>query len=327
MGVRILGLCLVCACALTRAFELDGELLLVEDDEMDADIEVVFQAPPPGTDVVGVLAVLHGCSHGGTDAWPRGPGCPRCVGLPVETHIVGAALSRGWAVAAVTSVDRRSKCWRREDAARIVAAVGAVRARTGAPPVFATLGASSGGGAATWFGDAVGAVAQIKESGAPLDGSHPPVRFVHMARDGGRAPQIRRQVKRLRTAGVDAREFVVRPEVVTAASLRRRGPGPGGDVLPTDAAADAVFKALRDGGFLDAEGYLADDPRRSPWRDAVRRHVPAEDTLVADASRLSEALNAAYAMHEFTDQHLGRTLDWLDERRNAAAAGGNRELS
>ena len=76
-------------------------------------------------------------------------------------------------------------------------------------------------------------------------------------------------------------------------------------MLPSREMAERAFRALRAGGFVDAGGMLVDDPRRTNWRDAVRPVVPeAVDSLVADASPVSEILNVAWARHEFTDAHL-----------------------
>ena len=99
--------------------------------------------------------------------------------------------------------------------------------------------------------------------------------------------------------------------------------GPGGAVLPAREVAEKAFQALRDGGFVDASGFLVDDPRRTNWRDAVRPVVPeAVDSLVADASPVSEILNVAWARHEFTDAHLEESLDWLGAKASSAASRG-----
>ena len=286
--------------------ELDGEVVVV-----GAGVELVWQRPAGVAK--GVLALLHGCSHRGTDAWPAGARCGECAGLPVETRIVGAALARGWAVVAVTSEDRGSGCWSGGDAPRVAAAIDHVRAASDAGPLTAALGASSGGAMATAVPGVGAAVAQVMASHARLDATHPPVRFVHMARDDRTAQRVARQLDRLREARVDAGEYVVHPEPVTADALFQRGPGPGGRVLPTRALAAAAAKALEDGGFLDGEKRLTEDPRRSQWRAALRPVVPRDvDSFVADESPVSEVLNAAWAAHEFTDAFLDETLDWLD---------------
>jgi len=286
-------------------------------------VELVYQAPERPR---GVFLVLHGCSHRATDAWPRSAGCDDCVGLPIETRVVGAALGRGWAVAAISSKDRHSGCWGRGDRERIAAATKWVRERTGAGPATVALGASSGGAAACYVPGVDASVAQIMASPLHMGSAHPPVRFVHMERDKRRAAMIHHQVAALRAAGVDAGEMVVHPEPLDAAALYRRGDGPGGEVLPTPETAEAVVAALRRSGFIDERGYLVEDPRRSNWRDTVREAVPAADTLVADASPVSEIMNVAFAQHEFTDAHLEESLDWLEGFAGPKRRGGGGEL-
>ena len=68
--------------------------------------------------------------------------------------------------------------------------------------------------------------------------------------------------------------------------------------------------------FSFSNGMLADDPRRTGWWTVLLPHIPSSiDSLVADESPVSEVLNAAYAMHEFTDMHIDALLDWLDACR------------
>lgn len=298
------------------SMELAGTRTLVDDE-----IEVVYQAPE--STPRGVLLILHGCSHRATDSWPKSDACPECTGLPIETRVVAAALARNWAVAAVTSHNRRSGCWSQRDIDRIAKATGYVRRVTNAGPATVSLGASSGGSIAVLVPGAVACVAQIMASPLELDARHPPTRFVHMSRDTHRAAMIQHQVAALRERGVDAAELIVEPEPLSADALFRRGAGPGGAVLPSREMAERAFSALRDGGFVDASGFLVDDPRRTNWRDAVRPVVPeAVDSLVADASPVSEILNVAWARHEFTDAHLEESLDWLGEKASSAASRG-----
>ena len=149
-----------------------------------------------------------------------------------------------------------------------------------------------------------------------------------MARDTHRAQMIHHQVSVLKERGVDAAEFVVEPEPLSPEALHRRGTGPGGAVLPSREMAERAFQALRAGGFVDAGGMLVDDPRRTNWRDAVRPVVPeAVDSLVADASPVSEILNVAWARHEFTDAHLDASLDWLGAKADASSAASRSELA
>jgi uncharacterized protein YaeQ len=47
----------------------------------------------------------------GSDFWPPSKRCKHCLGLPEEVRVREAALRRGYAVVAVTSFNRTSKCW------------------------------------------------------------------------------------------------------------------------------------------------------------------------------------------------------------------------
>ena len=79
----------------------------------------------------------------------------------------------------------------------------------------------------------------------------------------------------------------------------------------------------RRAGLLDADGYLADDPRRTEWREVLRAdaklmaQLPGpspnglSDTLRADESAVSEALNVAWAMHEIVSDQIEATLRWV----------------
>ena len=115
---------------------------------LNADVAEDLNAARGAKTPRGVLLILHGCSHRATDAWPKSDACPECTGLPIETRVVSAALTRNWAVAAVTSHNRRSGCWSQRDVDRIAKATGYVRRITNAGPATVSLGASSGGGAA-----------------------------------------------------------------------------------------------------------------------------------------------------------------------------------
>ena len=63
----------------------------------------------------GVLLLCYGCNHQGSDFWPASDRCQDCLGLPGEVTLRTAAIKHGYAVIAVTSIDRSSKCWSGED--------------------------------------------------------------------------------------------------------------------------------------------------------------------------------------------------------------------
>ena len=114
------------------------------------DLEALWEVPAQPQRV---LFVAHGCAHAGSDFWAPSPRCPHCLGLPQEQLVRAAALRRGYAVVAVSSFDRESKCWhntqawRSEDLRRLPAILRRVVKEEGLQglPLYA-LGASSGGG-------------------------------------------------------------------------------------------------------------------------------------------------------------------------------------
>lgn len=286
-----------------------GDLSGIYDDSLDG-IEYVYQAPssrPP----LGILFLLHGCSHSATDAWPRSESCESCIGLPVETTIVARSLERGWVVVAVSSQNRERKCWSgRRDVERIRTVYGKVKALTGAGDRVAAIGASSGGGmaahlASVWPG--LVAVAQIMPT-SDLKTLDNPIRFVHMRRDAERADIIHLQVSLLKDRGVDAEELIVNPEPLTAEAFWKR------DCLALSKtmAEELVAQFQRD-GVIDEQGMIREDPRRfDTWRESAKKVVPATtDSLVADQSPVSELMNAKWAYHEFTDAYLDICLDWI----------------
>lgn len=73
-----------------------------------SDLETLWEVPPSPT---GVLFLAHGCNHAAADFWPPSQRCPHCTGLPQERLVRLAALARGYAVIAVSSLNRVTQCW------------------------------------------------------------------------------------------------------------------------------------------------------------------------------------------------------------------------
>jgi hypothetical protein len=112
-----------------------------------------FAEPGRDEEPKGILFVTHGCSHSDTDWFLD---CDGCIGLPEELAIIQMGLDRGLVVVvAISSSNRRSKCWniaQNDD----IESVGRVlkelskryqtnRSQDGIP--IAAFGASSGGAA------------------------------------------------------------------------------------------------------------------------------------------------------------------------------------
>ncbi|KAI7843770.1 hypothetical protein COHA_002668 [Chlorella ohadii] len=285
-----------------------------------SDLEVLWELPPAP---LGVLFLAHGCSHSGSDFWPKSGRCMHCLGLPEEMRVRQAALRRGYAVVAVSSHNRETMCWhntgadRSEDLKRVPGILKQVVAeeRLGQLPLFA-FGASSGGGFVLRLAQAMpevqGVVCQINPVNpaafeVPGKRRYPPTIFVHMAqRDPEKAATVTQALAILKKAGTPAAEIKVAPQAVTPAFLQRA-------VQINATVAEAVVAALREGGFLDEEGQLHKDPRSTltQWQPLLKPVVGGLN-LEPDVSPLAELLNVAYARHEIVSDTTDVTLEWLE---------------
>eukprot|EP00747_Dinoflagellata_sp_TGD_P069530 gnl/TRDRNA2_/TRDRNA2_156163_c0_seq2.p1 gnl/TRDRNA2_/TRDRNA2_156163_c0~~gnl/TRDRNA2_/TRDRNA2_156163_c0_seq2.p1 ORF type:complete len:352 (-),score=36.45 gnl/TRDRNA2_/TRDRNA2_156163_c0_seq2:41-1096(-) len=300
---------------------------------VDGSIETVWQLPhvhaPP---IRGILFAAHGCHHQATDFFAdRGHDCwalhgckksnfGRCLGLPEERDLVDAARKRGYVVVAVSGTGG-SRCWNMQhDPERVARAIRYVLANEKLPTnttVFAT-GASSGGAFMGYLvhSDVLGS--QLKciapqISSTLLGKKLVPSFFVHMTRDRRTAEGVAKKVEEMRNRGVQVQELRVTASPVTAKFLSR-GMSRG--------EAEAVVRALKEGGLVDDKDLLKTDPRGSRWRDALRKAsaVPSNDTLKLDQSSTSELLNVAWAQHEITAQYTDTMLDFCESATSGRSA-------
>jgi hypothetical protein len=329
--------------ALPAPLELNGTWAELTVPSSRPPVEVVWQSP--GSAPTGVLLLSHGCSHSATDWWPPSLSCPRCTGLPEETRIVTASLAAGMFAVAMSSVDRDTMCWHvAHDAPRVLDALETVLARaniSATVPRFA-MGASSGGAFSAllptytqpphppWRAVAVQIMGVPPDmlSMAPMSSSssdgnassiveaqYPPSLWVHMPRDAALGELVQSDLATLRASNVTAEEVQVHPLAVTPQFLTERIGG------ITNETAAAVHGALVKAELLDGDGFLRQDPRRAPWREALaaagvldaNSTLAGHDTLAPDGSALSEVLNLAYAVHEIcgTQGVTTRMLDFF----------------
>lgn len=290
-----------------------------------------------------ILFLAHGCQHAATDFFFPTANCPHALGLPEEVRLVKQALAANVAVIAISSRDRRSKCWDFEvDGPIVRAALQEFRSAASLPEALplVALGASSGGAFVLQLPALVpnltAVVSQIM--GIPpyaLPESMPPTLFVHMPRDGRTASMVSKcmhhmKQKHRNTSGHahSVHEIQVPPQKPTASFFRER-------IERLDAStAEALHTALQTSGLLDAEGFLRQDPRGSAWREAIRAtprlvsSLPGPtasgppDSLRPDKSAVAEALNVAWAMHEIVSDPTQSTLKWLANFVPALAARG-----
>lgn len=283
------------------------------------DLETLWEVPEQPK---GVLFVAHGCSHSGSDWWPPSQRCRHCLGLPEEMVVRRAAVERGYAVIAVSSFDRDTKCWhntaasRSEDLQRVPDILRAVVEEEGLSGLpLLSFGASSGGSFALRVGalmpDVKGVVSQITPVNPAifkgLDRPFPPTLFVHMAeRDPSKAETVAAALALLKEAGTPAVEIRVGPRPCTPEFLQR-------SPLISQQVARSIVDALSEAGLLDEAGYFDEDPRRTAkqWRELLKPLV-GDLSLEADVSPVAELFNVAYARHELVGDTTDVSLAWLE---------------
>ncbi len=243
------------------------------------DIEGVYQLPKESPK--GVLFVAHGCSHSATDWWSRDDNiCRQCTGLPVERSIVKeAVLSYGFAVIAISSFDRDSKCWSGKDAPRVIKMLKHfyenvlridLQSQQNIPttaqliiPLY-MLGASSGG-------SFVGLLSQhnglrprpsaicVQISTMNVYGDVPPVAFVLMNRD----ERTRYFVKERVLPILNKSTLILTSEQRIDKSYFRDHSH--GAISAED--SQKIYQALLSSGMINSQsGLLMQDPRASDWR-------------------------------------------------------------
>ncbi|CAL4947451.1 unnamed protein product [Urochloa decumbens] len=260
-----------------------------------------------------VLFIAHGCSCRPENFWPPSPRCPGCVGLPEDVAITGHALRRRFAVLAVASA---GDCWSLgkevNGAKQVIQSWAAKNGLEGLPVV--ALGASSGGYfvsrlaakmrlaavvimiAEGAFGGAAGATPAV----------YPPTMFIHMPKDRRRAALLERNSKMLMKNGVEVKELQSLELPLTPTLLSERIPGLDSEL------SERIWKVFREEGFVDDKGYMREDGRATPWKDAlVKRGFWKEVSPWAD--HIKEELNLAYGYHEMTSLHNDEMFDWIEK--------------
>eukprot|EP00191_Tetraselmis_sp_GSL018_P020722 CAMPEP_0177593740 /NCGR_PEP_ID=MMETSP0419_2-20121207/9349_1 /TAXON_ID=582737 /ORGANISM="Tetraselmis sp., Strain GSL018" /LENGTH=379 /DNA_ID=CAMNT_0019084883 /DNA_START=75 /DNA_END=1214 /DNA_ORIENTATION=- len=299
--------------------------------------EYVWQLP--ASKVNGVILLAPGCHHAATDFWDKQRGCEDCIGLPEEKRIVRTALSRGYAVIAVSAGGRgfNPECWdvtfpTIDESSDISPTIFVLQTwlrekSLSHVPVYA-IGASSGGAfvlvlalrfpfaaVCSQIMAAPPNVFRASNIGDAEEGrtwKYPPTLFVHMPRDSRTAARVKHGLSVLHKEKVPAKELRVMPKPLTPSFLSERITS-----MPKDTSA-AIYAVLREAGTIDERGFLREDPRSptSGWREALRalqgRPGLAGDSLAPDESPIAEELNVLYARHEIVSDFMQETLDWFE---------------
>lgn len=281
--------------------------------------------------VRGILFVAHGCSHSHTDWFVKSESCPICIGLPSELSIVDIALKHNLLVVAVSSQDRIRKCWNaRSDGDRVAGVLREFGSRYNGVPLWA-FGASSGGAFVSRLAENMrsegvelsGFISQISaNTPSPTNGLDCAV-YITMNRDLGTDERAKEHLQTWlkERSGPAVKHVRLAPLLITESLFSDRASHNG----PSPDKSKQMVGALKDTGFLDGEGLLREDPRRSNWRSILHPlsvHAENEgpwfvkDEFAPDRSAISEIMNVAYSQHEMTPDGVEEGLKFCLEERN-----------
>jgi hypothetical protein len=302
--------------------------------------EFVYQMPYiEGIKPKGILVLFHGCQHSALDFWPKSENCMNCFGLPIEKKLVNLALENNYFVLAISSSSDTHKCWVDEDISYVTEVFEYIfnifikkyhgRKMIESTP-FHLLGASSGGSFVAKLSSSKIMIndKQLKISSICVQISNmhhywqknnlpSPTLFIHMGiMDRNTKLQIMNTLTLLRNHNVDASELVCSPKSIYPTYFSDY------QVLSI-VDSNKLYDNFVDNRILsDKNGafYLLNDPRKSNWRDEcskiIPHIVPEVDSLIQDKSGISELMNVAYGLHEFTDEYFDQTLKWFESHQS-----------
>ncbi|XP_056685566.1 uncharacterized protein [Spinacia oleracea] len=270
--------------------------------------QVIWQIP---SDPKAVLFIAHGCGGSALNFWDSCLGCPNCVGLPEEKRIVLDALAQNLAVLVVTSTD---VCWSyRKDGSRVKKTIQWwLEKHDLVKSPLVGLGASSGGYFLSVLATEVrfrGIVLMISsglfDRMVSIPDNYPPTLFLHMPKDVRRGRKIDRHVEMLRKKGIEVQKIECLEFPLTPIWLTDRVT----DLNHTTSLK--LFELFSSKGFIDAKGYMKNDGRATPWREALKQ----SNILLKYESKLmhhiEEELNLAYAYHEMTSLQSDQMFKWF----------------
>lgn len=214
------------------------------------------------------------------------------------------------------AVASAGECWspgKEVDVARRVIRSWAAKNGLEGLPVVA-LGASSGGYFVSRLAvkmSLAAVVIMIAEgafgsSAGALPAVYPPAMFIHMPKDKRRAALVDKNSKMLMKNGVEVKELQSLELPLTPTLLSERIPGLDRGL------SERIWTVFREEAFVDDKGYMKQDGRETPWKDAlVKRGLWEEVSALAD--HIQEELNLAYGYHEMTSLHADEMFDWVDK--------------
>lgn len=281
----------------------------------------------PKTKPKNIALLLHACSHDALKFFSPSATCPRCIGLSEEMQISRILLKQNYAILAITSQDRQSKCWSNADVPRVRSALLEFQSMlpTNRTNVIA-IGASSGGKFAAQLaveGIVDAALVMVMSLGSNLraklvqmNNDMPPVYLAPMPRDIKMSAGARRDYQEMKR--INAKVPVVFDNTtcvalsVTSEYLFQRVPG------MTKTMANAIVDELIRAKHLDPiTGLLIKDPTISDWRIILQNGCGSSclenQVLEPGKSPLAKALHRAWAFHEYCSEVVDKALDFFQQ--------------
>ncbi|TQD90329.1 hypothetical protein C1H46_024096 [Malus baccata] len=138
-----------------------------------------------------------------------------------------------------------------------------------------------------------------------IEESYPPTLFMHMPKDIVRQQKTDKHMKILEKKGVDVAEIECMEFPLSPHLLADRIPG-----LDQSVSAK-LFELFRKKGFIDENGCMKNDRRKTRCKEAVRESkiVSLDDHLTP---YIQEELNLPFAYHEMTSLHADRMFKWFE---------------
>lgn len=267
----------------------------------------------------GMIVFLPGCFHSAYDFWPKQTVCMDCVGLPVEMTIASRALQRGFSIMALSPP--QGGCWDyKNDMSYLKEAIDDAlgkNLRSHPTPLY-LFGISSGGTFASVFTETAHNDATHLVTAQCIHLGHikgfpkhniPPTVFVPMVRDAGLYRRNKKSVTELTKRSVHSDILPVDAVEVTASFFHDH------DERISSEMSTKLYNVLCEAGLVDKRsGEVVVDPRMEDWISAVTSAFPGVD-LTRDKSPVYELLNMAYGLHEISDQHVDKILDFFAEQK------------
>lgn len=267
---------------------------------------------------VGIIVLFHGCQHSGGDFFRC---CEDCLGLPEELAISDYAVDQKLVTVALTSNDRFTGCWGKEDIQSTINIIHSLKSRFHLTTLFA-IGASSGGAFLSKLATFVSFTSisiQIMACSNTLFNSKtfPSVEFVTMPRDRYTESKVMKNIDTCKARNIYYKKRQCLPLVIDEMFFYMRSGGQLSMEL-----SQQIYHVLISKHFIDqSTGHLVEDPRESEWRMALERADPEipdiyELPMVPDESAISEVLNVAWAMHEICSTGIEETFLFFKQERD-----------